>query len=205
MGGCLSSTEPGGPDVVVGTGDSGTNNAPTISGAPATAIMIGNMYSFSPSTSDADGDTLTFSIQNLPRWATFDPSTGRVSGQALLGDEGVYDQIKIMVTDGSANTSLPNFSITVTSAALGSMTLSWTAPTLNTDGTPLMDLAGYKIYFGMSQGNYPNSIRIDNPSISTYLVENLLPDTYYVVATSFNALGIESTYSNVAVKSVASD
>jgi len=65
-----------------------------------------------------------------------------------------------------------------------------------------MDLAGYNIYFGLSQGNYSYKVHIDNPSISTYMVDNLLPNTYYVVATSFNSLGVESTYSNVAVKTV---
>ena len=85
------------------------------------------------------------------------------------------------------------------------MTLSWAAPTQNTDGTVLTNLAGFNIYFGMSPGHYSNRVRIDNPSISTYVVENLLPDTYYVVATSFNALGIESTFSNVAEKIVTSN
>ncbi|MDH3545876.1 MAG: fibronectin type III domain-containing protein [Gammaproteobacteria bacterium] len=100
---------------------------------------------------------------------------------------------------------MPNFSITVTEIGLGSMTLSWTAPTENTDGTPLTDLAGFNIYYGQSQGSYPNRIRIDNPSIDTYVVGNLLPNTYYAVATSFNTAGIESAYSNVAVKTVPSN
>ena len=85
------------------------------------------------------------------------------------------------------------------------MTLSWVAPTENSDGTPLTDLAGYNIYFGLSQGDHSNRVHINNPSISTYMVENLLPDTYYVVATSFNSLNVESTYSNVAVKTVTSE
>jgi len=85
------------------------------------------------------------------------------------------------------------------------MTLSWTPPTQNSDGSVLTDLAGYNIYFGSSQGNYPNRVGIDNQSISTYVIENLLPDTYYVVATSLNSQGVESTYSNVAVKTVASN
>jgi len=85
---------------------------------------------------------------------------------------------------------------------LGSMTLSWTAPTENTDGSVLTNLAGYNLYYGNAIGNYGSSIRVENPSITTYLVDNLLPDTYYVVATSFNALGVESSYSEVAVKTV---
>jgi len=205
-GGCLSSTSPGGSDATVENGGaSGSNNAPSISGPPASALMVGDNYSFTPTSSDLDGDPLTFSIINKPQWATFDSTTGRLSGQALLGDVGVYEKVRITVSDGTASKSLPDFSITVTNSALGSMTLSWAAPTQNSDGTPLTDLAGYKIYFGRSQNNYSNQVHIDNPSISTYMIENLVPDTYYVVATSLNGHGVESAYSNIAVKTVAAN
>ena len=46
---------------------------------------------------------------------------------------------------------------------------------------------------------------IDNPSIDTYVIEDLLPGTYYAVATAFNAAGIESRYSNMAEKNVEID
>ena len=177
-------------------------SAPTISGSPNTAILIGDVYSFTPSASDPDGDVLTFSIFNKPNWAMFNSTTGQLSGQVLLGDVGVYDQISIAVSDGSVATSLQDFSITVYESADGSMTLRWIAPTLNTDNTPLMDLAGFNIYFGLSQGIYPNRIRVDNSSINIYVVENLLPNTYYVVATSFNTQEVESSFSNVTVKTV---
>ncbi len=35
---------------------------------------------FTPSANDADGDTLTFTISNRPSWATFNGTTGRLSG-----------------------------------------------------------------------------------------------------------------------------
>jgi len=157
-----------------------------------------------PITYDADGDALNFSISGKPQWALFDSATGELSGKTFLGDEGVYGQIIISATDGSATSTLPSFSIEVTQVALGSMSLSWAAPTQNSDGTALTNLAGYNLYYGRSANNYPHRIRINNPSISTYLVENLLPDTYHVVATSFNAFGVESEFSNTATKTVLS-
>ena len=168
-------------------------------------MASGDVYTFSPSASDPDGDTLTFSIRNKPAWLDFDDTSGELSGQAFLGNVGVYDDIQISVSDGTTESSLPSFSVTVTDAGVGAMTLSWTPPTENTDGSTLTDLAGYNIYYGKSSGSYSNTVRIDNPSISTYMVENLVPDTYYVVATSFNAAGIESAYSNEAVKTVSSN
>ncbi len=88
---------------------------------------------------------------------------------------------------------------------LGSLTVSFTAPTQNEDGTPLIDLAAYKFYYGTSSGNYSDQIRVDNPGITTYVIENLVPATYYVVATAINEKGIESRFSNEAVKDVLGD
>ena len=178
------------------------NRAPSISGSPDSAVMTGDTYTFTPSASDADGDGITFSITNKPPWATFDSATGRLTGQPLLGDLGLYEDITITATDGSDSASLSAFSIEVTQIALGSMTLTWTAPTQNAYGSVLTDLAGYKIYYGTTPGNYTNQVRIDNPSVTTYLIENLLPNTYYVVATALNSLGVESRYSSMAAKTV---
>ena len=206
MSGCLTSeTQDGVGAGAQNASNNPSNNAPIISGSPDAAVLAGDTYTFVPSASDPDGDALTFSISNKPRWVSFDSATGRLSGQALLGDIGTYDGIRVSVSDGSSTRSLPEFSIIVTQVGLGSMILSWTAPTQNEDGSPLTNLAGYKLYYGQSPGSYDKTIQIDNPSISNYMVENLLPDTYYVVATSFNTAGIESRYSGMAVKTVTSD
>lgn len=177
-------------------------SAPTISGNPPAQINANSQYSFTPTASDPDGDTLTFSVSGLPDWASFNQSTGSISGTPVDADVGAYSNISITVSDGTASATLGPFSITVNAISLGSVTLSWTPPTQNEDGTVLMDLAGYNIYWGTSSGSYPNSIRLDNPGLSAYMVENLAPGTYEFVATSFNASGVESTYSNPATKIV---
>lgn len=178
-----------------------TNNPPTISGSPPSAVKVGESYSFTPTASDPDGDTITFSIQNKPGWASFNTSSGSLTGTPAAGDEGTYEGIGITASDGSESDSM-NFEVEVTQVALGSVTLSWTAPTENTDGSALTDLAGYRIYYGLAEGNYPNQVPIDNPGITTYVVENLSPDTYYFVTTALNSSGVESDYSNVAVKTI---
>jgi hypothetical protein len=178
------------------------NNPPQISGTPASSVNEGQAYSFKPTASDADGDALTFSVSGLPAWANFDTATGTLSGTPQAADVGVYSNIVISVSDGQASASLPAFSITVDAISLGSVTLSWTAPTQNEDGTTLTDLAGYKIYWGTTAGSYPNSVTIDNPSVTTYVVENLAPGNYEFVATAFNTSGVESQYSGAATKVV---
>lgn len=207
LGGCLdkkSSNEnfgvSGGPG---GSLPPSTNNrAPTISGNPPAIVTVGDTYSFTPSASDPDGDTLTFSIQNRPVWASFDSGTGRLIGTPTFGDIGSFASIRISVSDGQATASIPDFAVDVTQVAAESVTLSWTAPTDNEDGTTLNDLAGYNIYWGRSSGNYPNTIRVDNPGITSYVVENLSPDTYFFSAAAFNSAGVESRLSGEAVATV---
>lgn len=183
------------------TGPSG-NNSPTISGSPPSAILINEMYEFEPDAVDPDGDSLTFQVTNKPNWAIFEAATGRLYGQPTLNDLGIYEGIVISVSDGNASRSLPEFGIAVTQAALGKVTLSWVAPTQNADGSPLQDLAGYKIHYGKDSGIYDHEISIDNPSVTTYVVDNLVPDTYYFAASSFNSSGVESEYSGEAVRTV---
>src|SRR5262249_38061958 len=64
------------------------NRAPTISGTPPTTAAAGSAYTFTPTASDPDKDTLGFTIQNKPAWASFDTSTGRLSGTPATSDIG---------------------------------------------------------------------------------------------------------------------
>ena len=72
----------------------------------------------------------------------------------------------------------------------------------NSDGSPLTDLAGYKIYYGNESGYYHTSIQIDNPGVVIYVVENLTPGTYYFVSTAINSSGLESRFSNEVSKRI---
>jgi hypothetical protein len=178
------------------------NRAPTIGGSPVTAVLAGSAYSFTPTASDPDGDTLTFRITNAPAWASFNPSTGQLSGTPGVQHVGTTTGIVITADDGEATTSLAAFSVTVQAVAVGSATLTWTPPTTNTDGSALTNLAGYKIYWGTSQGNYPNSTTLNNPGLTSYVVQNLTPGTYFFVATALNSTGTESVFSGVASKTI---
>lgn len=182
--------------------DPSGNSSPIISGNPPPAVLVSEMYDFTPTAYDPDGDSLTFTITNKPNWASFNTSTGRLSGQPTLGNVGTIANIVISVSDGQASDSLRTFSVTVSQTALGNVTLSWVAPTQNADGSPLTNLAGYKIFYGTSSRNYDHEIHINNPSMTTYVVDNLVPDTYFFAAKSFNTSGVESTWSGEAVKTV---
>jgi len=90
-----------------------SNTPPAISGSPASSVAEDSSYLFQPTASDADGDDLTFGIQNRPSWASFNTGSGLLSGTPGNSDTGSYSNIMISVSDGSASTSLGPFSITV--------------------------------------------------------------------------------------------
>jgi len=178
------------------------NRPPTISGTPTTSVLQGAAYSFQPTAADPDGNALTFGIVNRPAWASFDAATGRLTGTPGPGDVGTTTGIVISVSDGAASASLGSFSIAVQAVASGTATLSWNPPTTNTNGTPLTNLAGFKVYWGTAPGNYTSSVTIMNPGLATYVVGSLTPNTYHFVVTAINSSGTESSFSNPVSKTI---
>jgi parallel beta-helix repeat protein len=94
------------------------NSPPTIAGSPGTNVTAGNAYSFQPNAADANGDALTFSIQNKPSWATFNVSNGNLVGTPDASQVGSYYNILISVSDGKATVSLPAFTLVVAPAVI---------------------------------------------------------------------------------------
>lgn len=284
------------------------NTAPTISGTPPAAVEVGEEYSFTPTAIDAEGDTLGFSIENRPQWASFDPATGTLSGTPGASWVGVHSSIKITVSDGKLSTSTTAFSITVTPPppppaltapaivvplsyvantanpdrfnvplswnaiegatayevrrctgvnctgftliktvtttsytntnipggitykyrvramrgteagptsanaevaippvtpappVLGSSSLEWQAPTQNTNGSALTNLAGFRVVYGTTAAALTQTIDIPNPAARTYKVDGLSSGTWYFAVRAYNSAGGESVNSNVASK-----
>lgn len=189
------------PQTDSSSGSAGSS-VPTIQGTPVETVVAGKAYSFQPTASDPSGNTLKFSVANLPSWASFNTNTGRLSGTPGVGDIGTFANISISVSNGSATATLRAFSITVSAAGIGSATLSWMAPTENTDGTVLTNLAGYRILYGRTTDELDQSITIDNPSISSYVVENLASGTWYFAVIAVNSNGVSSALSNMASKTI---
>jgi hypothetical protein len=173
------------------------NHPPTISGSPPTAINVSSVYSFKPTAADADGNTLTFSIQNKPVWASFNTQSGLLSGIPAAANVGTYSNIIIAVTDGKATATLPAFGITVNQISTGSATLTWTPPLTNTDGSTLSDLAGYHVYYGTTAANLDHNVTLANAGLSSYVVSNLSIGTWYFAMTAYNSSGAESDRSSV--------
>jgi hypothetical protein len=182
------------------------NVKPTISGTPATTATVGTLYTFTPKANETDGDPLSFSVKNKPAWASFSIATGTISGTPLAANVGTDSDIVITASTGHASASLAPFSITVSSssppAASSSVTISWTPPTENANGSALTNLAGYHLYYGTSQANLNQVVDINNPGLATYVLSSLSSGTWYFALTSVNSQGVESVRSAVVSASV---
>ena len=186
---------------VVTTPGSG-NSAPTISGSAQASVTAGQAYSFKPTAADADKDTVTFTIANKPAWAAFNATTGALTGTPAATNVGTYSGIEIAATDGKAVTALPAFAITVAATiATTGVSVSWTPPTQNADGSTLTDLSGYKIHYGIQARNYTSSVSVNSAGITRYELDSLPKGTVYLAMTAVNAAGAESDFSSeVSVK-----
>jgi hypothetical protein len=176
------------------------NAAPVISGTPTTALAVGQAWSFTPEAYDPDGDVLTFSYDLLPVWAQFDPKTGRVQGTPLQA--GSFGPITITVSDHMDSASLEPFTLHVDEPTLGTTMLSWTPPTEREDGSTLVDLAGYRIYYGKDENSLTHVINISEKGLTEHLVENLDPGTWYFAVTAYDSKGLESDKSNRTSKTI---
>jgi len=99
---------------------------------------------------------------------------------------------------GAAPTSAPS-----ASSSAGSATVSWEAPTTNTNGTALTDLAGYRIYYGSSPEHLDHAVRISTVGLQTYVIDGLEPGNWYFAVLALAANGTESRLSDVVQKTIS--
>jgi hypothetical protein len=83
----------------------------------------------------------------------------------------------------------------------GNASLSWTAPTTDTDGVPVTGLSGYRIYVGRDTTNMELRGGTSGADSTTFLVSGLGKGTYYFAVTAYNYDGAESAKSNIGSKS----
>lgn len=181
------------------SGSSSTADVPVISGSPGTSVVAGSAYKFQPTAKDPDGKTLSFSVQNKPSWATFSIATGLLSGTPTTSQEGSYGDIVISASNGTSSASLPAFNVAVTSgtATTASATIDWVPPTKNTNGSPLTDLAGIRIYYGTSAANLTKMVQVASNTQTTTTISNLTAGTWYFGGVSYTTTGAQSTMSTV--------
>ncbi len=173
------------------------NFPPTISGTPDTMVLPGESFAFVPSSDDPDGDALTYTVGGLPAWMSFDAATGGISGIPSAADIGVYTGITITVSDGEYTNLLNLSAISVPAEVAQTFTIGWLPPTMNVDGTPLIDLQGHKLYYWDVNPYVSTAIVIDGPGLSSYVVEGFPTGLWMLAMVAYNIDGFESAKSEV--------
>lgn len=84
----------------------------------------------------------------------------------------------------------------------GSANLEWSPVTTTTSGAALEDLAGYKVYYGMSRDNLANLVVLADPGATSYLVSGLSAGTWYFGIVAYTNNGDESPLSDVVSKTL---
>jgi hypothetical protein len=87
-------------------------------------------------------------------------------------------------------------------SGIGSASLSWTAPSQDTNGTLLTSIAGYTIYYGSSPAALTQTIQLADPSATSYVVSNLSVGTYYFAVAAYTTIGTEGEQSSVLSKTI---
>jgi hypothetical protein len=163
-----------------------------LSGIPSGSANAGINYQFQPTVSQSAGQ-VNFSISGRPAWATFNSTTGELSGTPTTSDIGMTSTVTITASNGSGSAVIGPFSIQVAAAgSQGSVTLSWQPPSENTNGTAATQLIGYYVYYGTSPDELTQWVIAWGAQTSSFSVENLTPGTYYFSVRAYNWLGVES-------------
>ncbi|MCP4253856.1 MAG: fibronectin type III domain-containing protein [Candidatus Scalindua sp.] len=168
-------------DVIVTVNN--VNQTPVLSTISPVTVNEGGTVTFSPTASEADEDALTFSYSG---WITSNSYTTNYT------DAGVHT-VTVTVSDGTMTDS-QDVTVTVINADVSYVKISWIAPTLNQDGSPLTDFDGYRVYYGTSRGNYV--LYSDVGNVTSETISNLVSgETYYIVVSAYDISGNESLYS----------
>jgi hypothetical protein len=83
-----------------------------------------------------------------------------------------------------------------------SVDVSWTAPTTNTNGSALTNLAGYRVYYGTSPSMLKQSVDVPNAGASDYVIQGLTQGTWYFAVTAYTNTGLQSSFSSVVSKTI---
>jgi len=89
-----------------------------------------------------------------------------------------------------------------TNKGSGTAMLSWQAPTTNTDGAALTDLAGYRIYYGMNADDLTQTVQLTSVGLQTYVIDDLGSGTWYFAIKAVTRTSVESALSDIVSKTI---
>lgn len=101
-----------------------------------------------------------------------------------------------------AGVSTVSMGTSATNKGTGTATLSWQAPTSNTDGAALTDLSGYRIYYSMNPDDLTQTVQLTGLGLQTYVIDDLGTGTWYFAIRAVTSAGVESAFSDIVSKTI---
>jgi hypothetical protein len=136
---------------------------------------------------DSSSRTVIVPVANSANDKSFAFALTDPQGKAILGQPNAA----VITVLASVGTPTPGGG-----SGSASATLSWLAPSENTNGSALTNLAGYNIYYGTSTSAMTNKIAIKSVGIMTYVISNLSSGNWFFAITAVNSSGVESVASS---------
>jgi len=117
--------------------------------------------------------------------------------QNLASNVTLQDNLTVSSIDGTKHTIVITIIGVDEASTTADINLSWVAPSEREDNTSiaLSEIAGYKIYYGTTQGQYSNSVDVNDGSAAGYTFKAFPSGTYFFVVTTYDTGGRESQYS----------
>ena len=146
------------------------------------------------------GNNGSLTINTTGNW-NYAANNNQAAIQNLVSGATLIDRLNVNSVDGTAHTVAITILGTDESNTPADITLSWVAPAEREDNSALSlsAIAGYKVYYGTTQGQYSNSVAINDGTAVAYTFTGLPAGTYYFVVTTLDTEGRESQYSTEVV------
>jgi hypothetical protein len=188
-----------------GAGGSASDSVTVTVTAPASVPVVN--ISVSPaSIEQGQSATLSWTSTDADSCVASNGWSGTRSTMGSLSVSPAATAIYTLTCSGEGGSTSDSVTVTVNEPAPSGqdINLSWVAPAEREDGTPISmsEIAGYKIYYGTSQGQYTTSIDINDGSAEGYTITGLPSGTYYIVVTTYDVDGLESGYPQAVSTSI---
>jgi hypothetical protein len=145
----------------------------------------------------ANATSATGSMVPVLSWSTSPRATACTASGGWSGTKAASGTQTLPTIRASTN-----YTLTCTWSK-GSARVRWTAPTTNTNGTPLNNLAAFRVYYGTSRGSLTQISEVNDISSSTTTISGLSPATWFFKVRAVNANQVESADSNVTSKVIS--
>jgi hypothetical protein len=146
---------------------------------------------------DSSAKTVIVPVTSQASDTYFDFALTSIAGQAKFGSPAtaavVVSTTAASTSSSSSGGSSSSSSSSGATLSTSAVTISWSAPIDNTNGSALTNLAGYNIYYGTNSTSLSEKISLNTVGLLSYVISELSSGTWYFAVTSVNSAGVESS------------